>query len=181
MLSLKSARRFVDIAPCSVHASIYSWTRRTDLKRPFEDQLSKDSTTAHAIRRRALAEARLKELELAKVEGSLIDAELVRRGLDNVAINFRTMGMSVPAQIGREIDEPEIRVRVVEIVDRRIREMLEMMARFDPVIEPKEKEDDDDQDDGPPDQPVGDVEARSEQRPLKKRMKKRKQRGPICK
>ena len=142
---------------------------------------SKDSTTAHAIRRRALAEARLKELELAKVEGSLIDAELVRRGLDNVAINFRTMGMSVPAQIGREIDEPEIRVRVVEIVDRRIREMLEMMARFDPVIEPKEKEDDDDQDDGPPDQPAGDVEARSEQRPLKKRMKKRKQRGPKCK
>ena len=109
------------------------------------------------------------------LEGSLADVDMVRRGLDNVAINFRAIGLSVPAQIGREIDEPEIRVRVVAIVDRRIREMLDVMARYDPVIEPHE--DDDDQDDTAPDQSAGEVEAVSEQRPVKQR----KQREPICK
>lgn len=81
---------------------------------------SKDTTRAHAIRRRALAEARLKEIELATVEGSLVDADLIRRGLDGVMINQRTILMSLPSQIGRDIDEPELRVRTVAIVDRRV-------------------------------------------------------------
>lgn len=96
---------------------------------------SKDTTRAHAIRRRALAEARLKEIELATVEGSLVDADLIRRGLDGVMINQRTILMSLPSQIGRDIDEPELRVRTVAIVDRRVREALEVLSRYDPAIE----------------------------------------------
>ncbi|MEO7860254.1 MAG: terminase small subunit [Nitrospirales bacterium] len=123
---------------------------------------SKDSTTAQAVRRRALAEAGLKELELAKLQKSLADVEMIRRGLENVVINFRTMALSVAAQIGREIDDPEIRVRVVAIVDRRIREMLELMSSYDPVIEPH------DEDGAAPDQPAGEVEAGPRRRRLKK-------------
>ena len=133
---------------------------------------SKDTTTAQAVRRRALAEAGLKELELATVEGSLVDVEMVRRGLDNVAINFRAIGLSVPAQIGREIDEPDVRVRVVAIVDRRIREMLDVMARYDPVIEPR---DDDDDDDGA--SPDADAAEPAIDPPMKKPVRRK----PACK
>ena len=102
---------------------------------------SKDTTTAHAVRRRALAEAGLKELELAKLEGSLVDAEMVRRGLDGVMVNQRTILMSLPSQIGRDIDEPELRARTVRTVDRRVREALEVLSRYDPVIEPQDETD----------------------------------------
>ena len=100
---------------------------------------NKDTTTANAVRRRAVAEAGLKELELATLEGSLIDAELIRRGLDGVIVNQRTILMSLPSQIGRDIDEPDLRARTVRVVDRRVREALEILSRYDPVIEPQDE------------------------------------------
>jgi hypothetical protein len=36
--------------------------------------------------------------------------------------------------ITREIDEPEIRLRVMAIVDRQVREALEVMANHDPAL-----------------------------------------------
>ena len=99
---------------------------------------SQDPSTAQAVRRRALAEAGLKELELAKVEGSLVDVKIIRRGLDGVIINQRTILLSLPSQIGRDIDDPVMRGRVVAIVDRRVREALEGLSRYDPVLEPQD-------------------------------------------
>lgn len=99
------------------------------------------STIAHAVRRRALAEAGLKEIELMTLEGSLVDAELIRRGLDGVMVNQRTILMGLPSQIGRDIDEPELRARTVRTVDRRVREALEVLSRYDPVIEPQDDAD----------------------------------------
>ena len=139
--------------------SVVAWLKE-DQKRQLLSSTDGESVK-ELIARRAMAETRMAEIELEKIEGALVDVDMIRRGLANVAINFRTIALSVPAQIGREIDEPEVRVRVVAIVDRRIREMLDVLSRYDPVIEPHE--DDDDQDDTA--------------RPLKKR----KQREPKCK
>jgi phage terminase Nu1 subunit (DNA packaging protein) len=98
---------------------------------------SKDASTAQAVRRKVLAEARLKELELAKVEGSLADVELIRRGLDGVIVHQRTILLGLPSQIGRDIDEPKLRLRIVAVVDRRVREALEVLANYDPIITPR--------------------------------------------
>jgi hypothetical protein len=91
-----------------------------------------------------VAHAGLRELELQHKTGELLDAELIRRGLEGVIINQRTMLLSVPGQIGREIDEPEIRVRVVAIVERRIREALEVLANYDPIDALGDEEDQED-------------------------------------
>jgi phage terminase Nu1 subunit (DNA packaging protein) len=95
-----------------------------------------DNSITEINRRRAKAEARRAEIEVAKMEGSLADIELLRKGLDGVMINQRSILLGLPAQIGREIDEPEIRVRVVAVVDRRVREALEAIADYDPLREP---------------------------------------------
>lgn len=133
-------------------------------------------TITELSRRRARAEARRAEIEVAKLEGSVADLELVRRGLEGLIINQRTILLSTPAVIGREIDEPELRARVVAIVDRRIRDALEAMASYDPVIAPSDSPlgtgDDADQDESAAysaaaethDQPVGRAKTLSEPR-----------------
>lgn len=104
--------------------------------------------------RRARAEARKAEIEVGKLENSVVEIELVRRGLEGVMINQRTIMMGVPAQIGRDIDEPEIRVHVVAIVERRIRETLEVLSSYDPVIESRDDDADGAGDDGDPVEPA---------------------------
>lgn len=86
--------------------------------------------------RRAEAETRKAEIEVGKLESTLGDIALIRRGLEGVIINQRTVLLSLPAQIGREIDEPEFRRRVVAIVERVVREALEALSNYDPIIAP---------------------------------------------
>jgi hypothetical protein len=95
--------------------------------------------------RREVAHAGLRELELQQKTGELLDAELLRRGLEGVIINQRTILLGLPAEIGRDIDEPEIRVRVVLVVERRVREALEILSNYDPI---DALGDEDDQEDG---------------------------------
>jgi hypothetical protein len=84
-----------------------------------------------AQRRREVAKAEQEELKTAKLRGQLLDADLIQQGLNNVCISFRTYLMKLAPTIGREIDEPEIRIRVMEIVNRRVREALEILSNYD--------------------------------------------------
>jgi phage terminase Nu1 subunit (DNA packaging protein) len=145
--------------------SVFAW-RLEDQQRNFLNAIGGENREKLALRR-AMAETRRAEIDVAKLEDSVVDVDLVRRGLEDVAINFRTIALSVPAQIGREIEEPEMRVRVVKIVDRRIREMLEGLSNYDPVIEPHD--DDADQDEAATDPPAEEAAAVPEQRRSKKR------------
>jgi len=133
--------------------------------------LSSGDREALALRR-ANADTRKAEIEVAKLEGSLVDVEMIRQGLENVAVNFRVMALSVPAQIGRDIDEPEIRVRVVAIVERRIREMLELLSNYDPVIEPR------DDDEGDSDHVAIAPPAQKPVKPRRATKRKQKQEAP---
>ena len=91
--------------------------------------------------RLAKVKADLLELQLQQRQGELIDLSLIRCGLEGVIVNQRTMLLGLSAQIGRDLDDPEIRVRVVQLVDRRVREVLEVLAAYDPVIEPHDDQD----------------------------------------
>ena len=84
--------------------------------------------------RRAEAETRKAEIEVGKLEETLGDIALIRATLEGVLINQRTILLGLPAEIGRDIDDPELRVRVVALVDRRVRETLEALSNYDPVV-----------------------------------------------
>src|ERR1041385_2603780 len=65
--------------------------------------------------RRAEAETRKAEIEVGKLEETLGDIALIRATLEGVLINQRTILLGLPAEIGRDIDDPELRVRVVAL------------------------------------------------------------------
>jgi hypothetical protein len=135
--------------------------------------------------RRAEAETRKAEIEVGKLEESLGDIALIRASLKGVIIHQRTMLLGLPALVGRDIDDPEIRVRVVQLVDRRVREALEALSNYDPIVSAQHIRgtgEADDAGDGEPDQaaakthgqPVGRTKAISQprrrgQRPVAKR------------
>lgn len=114
--------------------AVFQWLKNDQARQILSSQ--HDESVTDLARRRAKAEARKAEIEVAKMEGSVVDVLLVRRGLEGVALNQRTNLLGLPAQIGREIDEPEVRIRVVAIADRKVREVLQVMAAYDPVIDP---------------------------------------------
>ena len=91
-------------------------------------------TYSLARARKETALAGLRELQLRQRQESLGDIALIRASLEGVMIHQRTILLGVPAQIGREIDDPEIRMRVVQLVDRRVREALEALSNYDPVV-----------------------------------------------
>lgn len=119
------------------------WAWHTDDQRRQLLTSTNGESVKELVTRRAMAETRTAEIELAKLEGSLVDVGMIRRGLDGVIVNQRTILLSLPSQIGRDIDEPELRVRTVAIVDRRVREALEALSRYDPIIEPSDGASDD--------------------------------------
>ena len=114
--------------------AVFQWLKN-DQARQIPTSQSAESVTDLA-RRRAKAEARRAEIEVAKLEASVVEVMLVRRGLESVILNQRTNLLGLPAQIGREIDEPDVRVRVVSIAERKVREVLQVLAAYDPVIDP---------------------------------------------
>jgi len=135
--------------------TVWQWVK-TDQERRLLDTGGGDHKSLSL--RRAKAATQRAEIEVAQLDGSLIDVQVVRQGLEGVLVNQRTLAGSVPAQIGREIDDPDLRVRVVAIVERRLNEMLEAMSNYDPLIEPRDDEggasDADDQDLTPPPPPA---------------------------
>lgn len=58
--------------------------------------------------------------------------DLIREGLSNLAVHQRVTLMSAAALIGREISDKKTRLRVVALVDHRIREALEAISTSDP-------------------------------------------------
>lgn len=165
--------------------AVIAWLKE-DQKRQLLSSTDGESVK-ELVARRAMAETRMAEIELAKLEGSLADVELLRRGLDGVMVNQRTILLSLPSQIGRDIDEPELMARTVAIVDRRVREALEALSRYDPILEPRDGASDDADpvepaiDQAPSqadDQPVGGTVPISEPRRRRKRPVE-KRRGPV--
>lgn len=114
--------------------TVFQWLKNDQARQILSSQ--HDESVTDLARRRAKAEARRAEIEVSKLEASVVEVMLVRRGLESVILNQRTNLLGLPAQIGREIDEPEVRVRVVAIADRKVREVLQVMAAYDPVIDP---------------------------------------------
>lgn len=116
--------------------TVFTW-RLADQQRQLLDSTTGESGK-QIFARKALAEMRRAEIEVGLLEGSIVKIEHIRFGMEGLMVNQRTLAMSVASQIGREIDEPDMRTRVVQIVDRRMREMLEAIARYDPVVEPSD-------------------------------------------
>jgi phage terminase Nu1 subunit (DNA packaging protein) len=132
--------------------AVWQWLK-ADQERKLIGAREGESTKDLAIRR-AKAEARKAEIEVAKLEGALVDVEMVRRGLQGLFLNQRTILLALPPQVGRDIDQPDVRVRVVQIVERRVREALEAIAAYDPVTSRTDADgtgDDSDQDGTPAD------------------------------
>jgi hypothetical protein len=121
--------------------TVWKW-REEDIRRQAGVTASRQAPAegVNAQSRRQIAEARRAEIEVAQLEETLVDADEIRTGLEGMIIHARTLALGVPAQIGREIDEPGVRVQVVAVVDRRIREMLEGMARYDPLQGDEDRE-----------------------------------------
>ena len=116
-------------------AKVMAWYKadkeRQELK-PAKFQASDE--IKQVVARKAEADARKAEIEVGKLEDSLGDIALIRACLEGVLINQRTILLGLPAEIGRDIDDPEIRVRVVSLADRRVREALEALSNYDPIV-----------------------------------------------
>lgn len=107
-------------------------------------------SAARARKETALAE--LREMQLQQRRGELIEVEPLRRGLDEVIVSQRTVLLGLPSQVGRDLDDPDVRVRVVSVVERNVREALAVLANYTPGIEPIDDDDGDggEQDESPP-------------------------------
>lgn len=138
--------------------AVFQWLKNDQARQILTSQ--HDESVTDLARRRAKAEARRAEIEVSKLEASVVEVVLVRRGLESVILNQRTNLLGLPAQIGREIDEPEVRLRVVAIADRKVREVLQVMAAYDPVVDPGDTSgagDDGDSVDHPADAPAAEA------------------------
>src|SRR3990167_8440843 len=114
--------------------SVVQWLQEDQRRQLLES--NKFESFAELTKRRALAEARRAEVEVAKLEGSVASIELLRKGLDGVVLNQRTTLLSLSKLIGREIDDPDIRRRVQATIDRQIRAVLEVLANYDLTNDP---------------------------------------------
>ncbi len=112
--------------------TVWKW-READLERQASTRRGPVSpgqvTTAKG--RKQEAEARRAEIEVAQLEGTLVDAALTGRLLEGLMIHCRTIAVSIPSLIGRDIDDPGVRIQAVAVADRRLREMLEAMAQYE--------------------------------------------------
>ena len=104
------------------------------------------NTSLSTERRRWLtAKANREEYELQIRQGAYIETGLIQRCLTDVFVRFRVTLMSTKAAIMREIDDKETRLRVVALVDGKIREALETLAAFNPNDPTRvQREDDED-------------------------------------
>ena len=162
--------------------AVFQWLKNDQARQILTSQ-SAESVTDLA-RRRAKAEARRAEIEVAKLEASVVEVMLVRRGLESVILNQRTNLLGLPAQIGREIDEPDVRVRVVSIADRKVREVLQVLAAYDPVIDPGDASgagDDGDPVDHPADAPAAETHDQPVGRTKKVSEPRRRSVGKVAK
>lgn len=112
--------------------AVVAWLVEDKLRQSMEGR-GKSHSRAQIAERRAEADARKAEIEVAKLEGAVLDAALIRRGLDGVFVTFRTMLMTLAPLIGREIDDTALRVRITALVERRMREALDVLCNYDPA------------------------------------------------
>jgi hypothetical protein len=144
-------------------AKVMAWYKadkeRQEL-RPAKFQASDE--IKQVVARKAEADARKAEIEVGKLEESLGDIAMIRASLEGVIVNQRTILLALPALVGRDIDDPDIRVRVVQLVDRRVREALEALSNYDPVVSTTQHVNGtgeaDDAGDGEPDQAAAQVD-----------------------
>lgn len=114
--------------------AVFQWLKNDQARQILTSQ--HDESVTDLARRRAKAEARRAEIEVSKLEQSVVEVELVRRGLESIILNQRTNLLGLPAQIGREIDDPDTRRRVVDAAERKVRDVMEVMSAYDPVVDP---------------------------------------------
>ena len=82
------------------------------------------------------------ELLFRQKEGSLLERDIILRELEHACVSFRQLMMQLPPQIGREIDDRALRVRIVALADRYVRDALTIISEYDPRTK-KETDDED--------------------------------------
>lgn len=81
---------------------------------------------ADALRRRAIAEAELKELELARMKGRFCLATAVERGVETVFIQCRTRLLAIPSRARQTL--PHLTLKDLGTLEDLIREALEELS-----------------------------------------------------
>lgn len=125
----------------------------------FDDdaQAETDDSLDEAKRRKAWSDARKAEVELARLEGTLIDRAMVRRAVADLAARLKSTLTNLPARSSATLaarlgaDEHEVYLALDELVrdvlDRQRRMALRLRAQSDQVPVDEELDDDQEGDD----------------------------------
>ena len=91
-------------------------------------QVSLTAERARFVKARADRE----ELFVRQKEGSLLEAAIVEEQLGTAVIHFRQHMLALPPQLGREVEDPKTRARIIVVADRHVRDALTFLSDYDP-------------------------------------------------
>lgn len=98
----------------------YSISNNTDL----------DTENLPPRERKDLADAQLKELELAKKRGELISLEDIRDQVERIMVSFKAKTLSIPSKIAPVLITCETVEEIKAIIDTSMRELLTELDRL---------------------------------------------------
>lgn len=111
---------------------VVGW-RVEDLLSRLTSSVGKDEDIKEAELRKVKAEADLKELEVAKKRGELIDARAVRKVWSDAMAVFRTRVLGLAVKRAREFAEESDWTVIQQVLDGDCRECLTAIVEYDPT------------------------------------------------
>lgn len=112
--------------------SVVAW-RVADLQSRLRGAAEKDENFKDAELRKVKAEADLKEMEVAKKRGDLIDARAVRKVWTDALAVIKTRVLSISVKRAREFSEETDWTVIQQVLDADCRECLDAIHKYDPA------------------------------------------------